>query len=154
MTRLADDRVADLLGRWPVARLATLGADGWVHQVPVVFACTDGPVLWSPVDGKAKSGAELVRVRNVRANPEVSLLLDHYDPDWSCLWWLRIDAHARVIRPAERDADPYVAAALDALTAKYPQYGAVPVLRDPPTLLEFRPVSMRSWCASEQPAPR
>ena len=43
------------------------------------------------------------------------------------------------------------AAALDALIAKYPQYPAVPVLRDPPTLLEFRPVSMRSWCAG---APR
>ncbi len=152
--RLPDDRVADLLGRWPVARLATLGADGRVHQVPVVFACTEGPVLWSPIDGKAKSGAELARVRNVRANPEVSLLLDDYDPDWSRLWWLRIEARARVIRPAERDSDPRVAAAIDALIAKYPQYPAVPVLRDPPTLLEFRPVSMRSWCAGEQAIPR
>jgi PPOX class probable F420-dependent enzyme len=145
--RLPEDAIAGLLERWPVARLATLGADRRPHQVPIVFACTAGPVLWSPVDGKPKSGGELRRVRNLSENPEVSLLLDDYDADWSRLWWLRIEATGRIVRPANPDADRQVAAALDALRAKYPQYDSIAVLRDPPTLLQFTPVSLRSWCA-------
>lgn len=153
MSRLPEDAIAALLERWPVARLATLGAGARVHQVPIVFACTPGPRLWSPVDGKPKRDGELARVRNVRAHPEVSVLLDDYDEDWSRLWWLRIAATARVIRPAEPDSDPQVAAALSALRAKYPQYASVPVLREPPTLIELVPVTMRSWCASEAALP-
>lgn len=148
MSALAAERIDELLDSWPVARLATQGEEG-PRQVPVVFACTrePGPVLWSPVDGKPKSGRELARVRDLRARPRASLLLDAYDDDWSRLWWLRIDVEARVIRPADPRGDARVAAALDALQRKYPQYASVPVLGDPPTLIELRPRAMRSWSA-------
>jgi PPOX class probable F420-dependent enzyme len=150
--RLPDESIADLLGRWPVATLATQGVDGRPHQVPIVFVCTPGPRLWSPVDGKPKGGTELQRVRNVRAHPEVGLLLDDYDADWSRLWWLRVEATARVVRPADPASDPAVAAALDALREKYPQYERTPILRDPPTLLELTPLRMRGWCAADPPS--
>jgi PPOX class probable F420-dependent enzyme len=140
--------VERLLDRWPVARLATLGREG-PHQVPVVFART-GALLWSPVDGKPKAGAELARVRHVRAEPRVSLLLDHYEPDWRCLWWLRISGAARVVEPSGGRADAEPDAAVAALRAKYPQYLSVSVLREPPTLIRVETVRVRSWCAGDE----
>jgi PPOX class probable F420-dependent enzyme len=134
-----------VLERWPVARLATLGPEG-PHAVPVVFARAGGQ-LWSPVDGKPKSGAELARLRHVRAEPRVGLLLDAYTEEWSELWWLRVSGEARVVEAADPARDPEVATAVAALREKYPQYGAVPVLRDPPRLLCIAPLRLRSWCA-------
>src|SRR5215471_9385467 len=101
-----------LLERWPVARLATLGPAG-PQLLPVVFARA-GECLWSAVDGKPKSGGELARVRHVRADPRVALLLDEYTEEWSELWWLRVSGRASAIGSVpERDAE--VAAAVAAL---------------------------------------
>ena len=148
---LSRDVIRSLLDRWPVAHLATEGADGRPHQVPIVFARL-GEQLWSPVDGKPKRGGELVRVRNVEARPEVGLLLDEYRADWTRLWWLRIDALARVVRADACDAHE-IAPAIEALRRKYPQYERVSVTRDPPTLLVFEPRVLRSWSATEGLAP-
>lgn len=137
---LSEGAIRDRLDRWPVARLATIGPDARPHQVPIVFARV-GDELWSPVDGKPKSGHELARVKNVRERPDVSLLLDEYAPDWSRLWWIRIDATARVVGA---DA-PGFANAIAALRAKYPQYTDVSVTVEPPTLLAFQPRRIRSW---------
>jgi PPOX class probable F420-dependent enzyme len=144
--QLPPDAVERVLDTWPVARLATRAPSG-PHQVPVVFARSAG-LLWTPVDGKPKGAGELARVRHVRAHPEVSLLLDHYDEDWERLWWLRVDGLARVVQPADPEGDPEVSAAVAALRAKYPQYQRLPVLREPPTLLRVRPRALRSWCAA------
>ena len=108
-----DEHLERRLTSWPVAHLATLGSDGRPHQVPIVFARV-GTRLWSSVDGKPKSDRELARVRNIRERPIVSLLLDEYSDDWTRLWWIRIDATARIVR-----AGAEVDLALDALRAKY-----------------------------------
>jgi PPOX class probable F420-dependent enzyme len=144
MPSLTPESIETALDTWPVARLASVGADGAPHQVPVVFARA-GELLWSPVDAKPKAPRELVRVRNVRADPRVSLLLDGYDADWTRLWWLRVDAEAHVAHPPE----PGLSAAVAALRLKYPQYQEIAVLRDPPTLLALRPLRLASWCARE-----
>ena len=144
--QLSEDAIAERLERWPVARLASITSDGRPHQVPIVFARSRGR-LWSPVDGKPKRGGELARVRNLRAHPAVSLLLDDYSSDWTRLWWIRIDATAEVLRPASAN-DREVSAAIAALEAKYPQYASVAVLRAPPTLIAFEPGRIASWTAS------
>jgi PPOX class probable F420-dependent enzyme len=144
--QLTEREIGQRLETWPVARLATRTTDGRLHQVPMVFARSQGR-LWSPVDGKPKRGEELARVRNLRTNPEASLLLDDYHSDWTRLWWIRIDVMAEVIQPASVD-DPEVSAAIRALETKYPQYASVPVLRSPPTLIAFEPVQIASWIAS------
>ena len=100
-----------------VARLATVDDTGAPHLVPVVFALA-GDVIHSAVDGKPKRHRALRRLATIAHEPRVSLLADHYDEDWSALWWVRADGVARV-----RDASP---AGLAALTAKYPQYAAAP----------------------------
>ncbi len=146
--RLSAERVERLLTEWPVARLATVAPDGRPHIVPIVFARHEG-IIYSPVDGKPKSGRELARVRHVRADPRVSLLLDDYADDWSQLWWLRIDVTASVVDSDAKGA----AAAVEALRRKYPQYAQVPVLQSDEILLAFEPTAMRSWCASEEIEP-
>ena len=105
-----------------VARLATADADGRPHLVPVCFA-VDGETLYSAVDQvKPKATLRLRRLRNVAANPAVSLLVDHYDDDWSALWWARADGRARVLdidAPEARDA-------ITLLIGRYEQYRATP----------------------------
>jgi PPOX class probable F420-dependent enzyme len=144
--QLSRDEIEERLERWPVARLASRGDDGLLQQVPIVFARSGGR-LWSPVDGKNKRDGELVRVRNLRVHPGSSLLLDEYDPDWTQLWWIRIEATAEVVQP-DSTSDPEVLAAIAALEAKYPQYATVPVLRDPATLIAFETNRIVSWVAS------
>jgi PPOX class probable F420-dependent enzyme len=150
--RLPEQAIQRLLDTWPVARLATIGPQGRPHQVPIVFARVRER-LWSPIDAKPKQASELARVRHLRANPAASLLLDDYAEDWSRLWWLRVDATARVVEPDTPDADPLAAAAVAALRAKYPQYQQVEVLREPAVLLELTMVQIASWCAGREAVP-
>jgi PPOX class probable F420-dependent enzyme len=102
-----------------VARLATVGADGLPHVVPVVFAVGDRRVFLA-VDEKPKSTRALRRLDNISANGHSSLLVDEYDDDWTRLWWVRVDGEAAV---ATADSDDG-RRAIDALVAKYPQYAA------------------------------
>lgn len=102
-----------------VARLATVGADGRPHLVPVTFAL-QADTVYTVTDAKPKRTTALKRLENVRANPAVSLLADHYEEDWSRLWWVRADGFARVLDPPEREALDAIAL----LSARYPQQQA------------------------------
>lgn len=103
-----------------VARLATVGADGSPHLVPVVFAL-DGDALYFAVDHKPKRTADLRRLRNIRADDRVSLLVDHYTDDWSALWWARADGTARIVEDDASRARP-----LRLLREKYAPYRTWP----------------------------
>jgi PPOX class probable F420-dependent enzyme len=103
-----------------VARLATIDPDGRPHLVPIVFAL-DGDTLYSAVDRKPKRSQTLRRIENARARPDVTILVDHYDDDWSRLWWIRLRGRARVL-----DDGPERERALALLAEKYPQYRAEP----------------------------
>jgi PPOX class probable F420-dependent enzyme len=105
-----------------VARLASVGADGRPHLVPIVFAVA-GDTVYSAVDDvKPKATQRLRRLRNIAANPAVALLADHYEDDWSALWWVRADGTARLVDPADSEAKR--ARAL--LAERYAQYRAAP----------------------------
>lgn len=99
-----------------VGTLATVRADGRPHVVPIVFAVEDR-VVYSIADPKPKTDLDLLRHRNIRANPAVSLLVDAYDEAWERLWWVRVDGSARVI-----DSGPKRELAIRLLHAKYPPY--------------------------------
>jgi PPOX class probable F420-dependent enzyme len=101
-----------------VARLATLTADFRPHLVPCCFAL-ERDTVYSAVDAKPKSTLALRRLQNIRANPVASLLVDHYEEEWSALWWVRVDGSGRVVESG-RENDR----ALGSLAAKYPQYRA------------------------------
>jgi PPOX class probable F420-dependent enzyme len=103
-----------------VARLATVGASGRPHLVPIVFALA-GDAVYSAVDAKPKRTTALRRLENVRENPRVALLADHYDDaDWDALWWVRADGNARVLDPDAAEARR----AVELLAERYSQYRA------------------------------
>jgi PPOX class probable F420-dependent enzyme len=103
-----------------VARLATTDPDGRPHLVPIVFA-VEGDTLYSAVDRKPKRSTRLRRIENARVRPDVTILIDHYEDDWSRLWWIRIRGRARVLdQGKEREH------ALRLLEGKYPQYRTEP----------------------------
>ena len=105
-------RVADAM----VARLATVGAGGKPHVVPISYA-VDGDTIYFAVDAKPKRTTDLQRLRNIAANPSVSVLVDHYEEDWTRLWWVRIDGTARLLPDGVQ-----AVRATDLLAARYPQY--------------------------------
>jgi PPOX class probable F420-dependent enzyme len=109
-------RMRALLAGARVARLATAEADGRAHLVPVCFAL-EGARLYSAVDHKPKRSRDLRRLRNVRERPWATLLVDHYEEDWSRLWWVRIRGPAEVL-PEGAGAER----ARDLLVARYAQY--------------------------------
>jgi PPOX class probable F420-dependent enzyme len=133
--RIADSRVA---------RLATVDADGRPHLVPIVFALA-GDTLYSAVDAKPKRSRTLRRIENARRRPEVTALIDHYEDDWTRLWWVRLRGRARVLDGGEEAAH-----ALALLAAKYEQYRkAAPGL----PVLAIDIIEWRSWDApTRQPA--
>ena len=105
-----------------VARLATVDAEGRPHLVPIAFAAA-GDVVFSAVDAKRKRTTSLRRLENVRRNPRVALLADHYDDaHWDELWWVRADGSARVLAGEDRDARR----AIELLMERYGQYRATP----------------------------
>jgi len=109
------------------------------HLVPVVFAAV-GDTVWTAADAKPKSTRSLRRLANIEANPRVSLLVDHYEEDWSALWWVRVDGRARLV-PIGSDEG---AAGLSALVAKYPHYQAEP---PPGPVVVIAVAAWSSWSA-------
>ncbi|HEY2599600.1 MAG TPA: TIGR03668 family PPOX class F420-dependent oxidoreductase [Candidatus Dormibacteraeota bacterium] len=101
-----------------VARLATAGENGRPHIVPICFAVED-QTLYFAVDSKPKQTTNLKRLRNIAANPAVSILIDHYEDDWDRLWWVRLDGAARIVADAAE-----VQRALRLLATRYSQYRA------------------------------
>ncbi len=79
-----------------VAHLATASADGRPHVVPVCFAYLDGHI-YIAIDEKPKRSLRLKRLRNIEANPQVAIVLDRYDEDWSRLAWVLVQGTAVVL---------------------------------------------------------
>ncbi|HEX2391534.1 MAG TPA: TIGR03668 family PPOX class F420-dependent oxidoreductase [Solirubrobacterales bacterium] len=115
------EEARERFARARIARLATADRDGRPHVVPIAFAL-DGDRLYSAVDAKPKRTASLRRLANVRENPAVAVLVDHYDDaDWDALWWARADGRGRVLEPD----DPEARRAVELLRERYPRQRAV-----------------------------
>jgi PPOX class probable F420-dependent enzyme len=123
-----------------VARLATLDAERGPHAVPICFAC-DGSVFYSAMDHKPKRVApsQLTRLKNIKETPQVALLVDQYDEDWTRLWYVLVRGEAELVSaPAEHQR------AIQTLRAKYPQYDA-DMLADDAPVLRITPVRITAW---------
>jgi PPOX class probable F420-dependent enzyme len=132
------EHLRDRVTRERVARLATTDPDGRPHLVPIVFVLV-GDTLYTAVDEKPKRSRTLRRIENARERPDVTVLVDHYEDDWTQLWWVRLRGRARVL-----DEGDEAARALAALTAKYEQYRET---RPGPPVLAVDIVDWRGWAA-------
>jgi PPOX class probable F420-dependent enzyme len=114
------------------AVLATIDPTGRPRLVPICLVL-DGPrdIVYSPLDEKPKrvdDVRQLARVRDVLARPEVSLLVDRWDEDWTRLAWLRLAGHADLLEPTEGHEH---AAVVAALRDKYTQYAGHDLMTRP-----------------------
>ena len=124
----------------PVARLATLRADGSPRLVPITFVVVDGLVCSAVDDVKPKTTRQLARLKDIAHDPRVGLIADHYADDWSQLWWVRVDGTAEV----QHEGD-LVDRAGDALARKYPPYAATPPAGE---LIVISPSRWTGWTAA------
>jgi PPOX class probable F420-dependent enzyme len=110
-------------------RLATVDARGRPHIVPICFVYSDG-CLYSVLDAKPKRVPveRLQRVRNLLARPDVQVLVDRYDEDWTRLAYVQLRGRARLLLPG-----PEQVAAAHLLREKYAQYVSMD-LRDRPVI--------------------
>ena len=125
-----------------VARLATVDEAGRPHVLPVCFAELDG-LLYTPIDEKPKRGdpRSLRRIRNILAHPDVCLVVDHDEENWTHLAWLQVRGRAALVEDlGERTR------ALAHLRARYPQYRAMDLESRP--LIRITPDHVVGWAAT------
>lgn len=129
-----------------VGYLATADSDGQPHVVPICFALvgpSETPRLVSPIDAKPKSTQDLQRVRDIRGNPRVTLLVDRYSEEWSRLAWVQVRGRASLRSPDEPGHETAVAA----LESKYDQYADHPLSERP--VIEIRVGRTLSWGSTD-----
>ena len=113
-----DQRQKDFLSAGRVAHLATTDASGHLLVVHICYAFEDADV-YSSIDAKPKRIAPLLleRVRNIRENSYVSMVVDRYEEDWSRLAYLLIRGRAKILTRGPRHKK-----GVHLLRMKYPQY--------------------------------
>ena len=136
------DAQVDLLNRTPVGRLATADTGGRPHVIPFCFAC-DGENIYSVLDAKPKTSElrKLRRVRNILSNPQVSMVVDHYEADWTKLWYLMVTGRAELLEPCDEQR-----AAISLLRSKYPQYRDMDLDENP--VIKIIPERATGWTGS------
>ena len=139
-----DDTTREFIRDHRVARFATVDESGQPAVVPICYAL-EGESIYSPVDEKPKrvAPAQLKRVRNVRANPKVSLVIDDYSEDWGKLRFVLITGRAEIIPP--EDGAPEHARAVALLREKYDQYRLMAI--DERLIIKITIRSVRRWDA-------
>jgi PPOX class probable F420-dependent enzyme len=104
--------------------LATIAPDGHPRLVPICFVVAgDPPILYAPIDDKPKRSDDpltLARVRDIQADPRVTVLVDRWDEDWTRLAWLRCEGHASLFESVAAPSEH--ASAVAALRTKHRQY--------------------------------
>jgi PPOX class probable F420-dependent enzyme len=118
--------------RWArVARLASTSPDGSPHVVPVCPALDGAEVVVALMDGS-------VKLRNVREDPRVALVVDDYREDWDANAGLVLRGRARFLAGADWER------ARGLLYEKFSQYAPLsPIERDPIVAIALEHVS--SW---------
>lgn len=145
---LDDGRVHEFLALARVARLATADRSGAPHNIPICFWFNGGRCFYFVVDEKPKrlTRGGLKRMRNIAQNPQVALVVDHFDEDWSRLAYVLIHGNAQLV--ADRD---YYATVLRNLRDKYPQYRTMALDADRNPMIVIEATRVHRWGARFNP---
>lgn len=119
--------------------LATADANGQPHVIPVCYVF-DGQTIYSVLDAKPKTTPlrQLRRVRNILANPHVSLVVDHYEEDWTRLQYVMVTGDAELLESGEEWNR-----AIAMLREKYPQYQSMDLGESP--VIKITPARFVPW---------
>jgi PPOX class probable F420-dependent enzyme len=127
-------KLSKLIARERVCRVATAGADGKPHVVPVCHVMNGGKIYF----GSDKNAR---KVANLRENPRISLTIDLYSEDWSQLRGVMIMGTVNLI-----ERGPRFTQARARLYAKYPQYPEEAALgATDSAIVEVTPTNVFSW---------
>ena len=122
-----------------LAHLATAGADGQPHVVPICFVF-DGKYFYSPIDEKPKrtSPTRLKRVTNIQENAQAALVIDRYSENWKRLAYVLIRGKAEILHRGAAHAE-----AVRRLRRKYPQYRHMAI--DTRPMIQITPIRWTLW---------
>jgi PPOX class probable F420-dependent enzyme len=143
-----DPGTVEFIRNHRVARLATSSVEGRPAVVPICYVL-DGLNVYTPIDEKPKSidAGLLKRVRNIRANANVAVVVDDYSENWSELVFILISGTAEIISPGDDASEHARAVAL--LREKYPQYRSMRLDERP--IIKIKPARIKRWAAAERP---
>ncbi len=117
-----------------VCRVATVGRDGAPHNVPVCPLLDGEHVVFA-------SEAAAVKVRNIRATPQLALVFDEYTEAWAHLRGILIRGTARIIL-----GGPEFRRLRRRLYQRYPQYEGYASLEEGDgAIIEVTPRRTFSW---------
>ena len=126
--------LADFVDCERVSRVATAGAAGVPHLVPVCHVLAGGKVYFA-------SGDDGRKVKNIVENPRVTLTVDLYSDHWGTLKGVRIQGRARMI-----ERGPRFRRTRERLYRKYPQYPREAALSPSDSVvIELTPTRVFSW---------
>jgi PPOX class probable F420-dependent enzyme len=136
--RMLSEREVRFLAERRIAHLATADRGAMPHVVPVCFVVA-ATTLYVTIDEKPKRRpARLKRLSNIAENPQVAVLIDRYEEDWSRLGWVMLHGHADILaQGVEHDE----AQAL--LRGRYPQLETMQITEHP--VIAVRIVRVTSW---------
>jgi PPOX class probable F420-dependent enzyme len=124
--------IKTIINEAKVARLGTVDIKCTPYLVPVVFVLdNDNDCYFIPIDEKTKRSKpeNLKRVRNIQENPNVALLIDEYNEDWTKLYFIMIQGKASILggKKLEQNEMLLLEKAHKLLRNKYPQYQNIDV---------------------------
>jgi PPOX class probable F420-dependent enzyme len=126
--------LADFVTWQRVCRVATAGARGVPHVVPVCHVVAGGKVYFA-------SGDDGRKVKNLRENPRVTLTVDLYADHWGTLKGVMIQGRAKLI-----EGGPRFRRVRDLLYRKYPQYPREAAISPSDSVaIEVTPTRVFSW---------
>ena len=146
MSLKIDQNTLEFIRGHRVARLATSSVDRQPAVIPICYVF-DGERIYTPIDEKPKSvdAGSLKRVRNIRANPNVAIVIDDYSEDWGKLIYVLISGTAEIISPGDDTAEHE--RAVELLRAKYSQYRAMAIDERP--IIRITPARIKRWAPAE-----
>src|SRR5262249_59914493 len=97
--------------------------------------------FYSAIDHKPKriDGAKLARLKNIEQTPRVALLVDHYDENWTRLWYVLVRGQAALVSDSAEQKR-----AIRLLRQKYQQYDSAMLADDAP-VMRIVPAKITAW---------
>ena len=132
----------DFIYNHDVAHLSTVDSEGDPHVVPIVYGF-DGKLFYTPVDSKPKKikVTEIKRVKNIKFNSSVSVVIDDYSENWEKLAWVQIRGVAKLITKGDEFEK-----GVEIILKKYPQYSKMNL--NISMLIVISPDRVLSWQVS------
>ena len=121
--------------RWArVCRVATVSLEGIPHLVPVCHVLAGQKIYFG-------SGDDGTKIRNLKANPRMTVTVDEYSDHWDGLKGAMVQGHARLI-----ERGPEFTRIRDLLYEKYPQYPKEAALATSDSVIvEVTPTRVFTW---------